>query len=686
MPKLSRQGGALLLGFVCAFFGAAKSTAAQTSTLPSGLSHTDIGSPVLAGNATSSGSTLTVVGAGTDVGGRSDEFHFVYLPASGDLDVRVQVVTLQNVDPGAKAGLMVRESLTDDARHAFMYVSAGNGLKFQQRTKTGQASSETAGAATSAPVWLRVVRQGNVFSAYSSSTGTTWTQVGSATITMNDNAYVGLAVTSHVASKLATASFANGTLGSSSTPALPSPWTAGDIGSPALVGSATASGGIFTVKGSGQDIWGTSDQFQFAYQQMTGNAEVVARVASLQAADVWTKGGVMIRETLTGPAAHVSMFATGSNGWTFQRRLSAGGTSYTSAGSTGAAPGWVRVVREGSLFSAYQSQDGSQWTLVGSDTASMPATVYVGLAVTSHNPSATATATFSNVAVSTPTSANKPPTVSISAPAGGASYAAPASMAVTASAGDTDGSIAKVDFYASGQLVGSDTSSPFSVPWNNVATGTYNLTAVATDNGGATTTSQPVTVTVGAGSNKPPTVSISAPAAGTKYTAPASISIAATAADPDGSLTRVDFYAGTQLVGTDTSSPFSVSWNNVAAGTYNLTAVATDNAGAKTTSPSITVTVTVPAAIPTTLTFAPPTDYATNVTSLNLELRRSTDALTAAPIASKNLGKPTAAGGTVSMDISTLVDPLPAGSYYGIVISIGPYGSTKSASSGTFTK
>ena len=89
---------------------------------------------------------------------------------------------------------------------------------------------------------------------------------------------------------------------------------------------------------------------------------------------------------------------------------------------------------------------------------------------------------------------------------------------------------------------------------------------------------------------------------------------------------------------------------------------------------------------PTTLTFVPPTDYATNVTSLTLELRRSTDPITAAAVASKSLGKPTPSNGSVSMDISTLVDPLPAGSYYGIVISIGPYGSTKSAPSGTFTK
>jgi regulation of enolase protein 1 (concanavalin A-like superfamily) len=595
LSKLRRQGGALPLVFICALIGTAASAAAQTSALPAGWSHSDIGSPVVAGNATGSGTTFTVIGAGTDVDGKSDEFHFAYRQATGDVDIRVNVASLQNVDPAAKAGIMVRESLSGDAPHAFVFVSPGDGIGFLRRTRAGHMSAETAGPSTEAPVWLRLVGQGNLFSAYSSSNGTTWNLIGSDTVSMSDSGYIGLVVTSHVPSTTATASFTNVTFGSSSNPSLPSPWTAGDVGSPTLPGSATATGGIFTVTGSGEDIWNTSDQFQFAYQQMTGNAEVVARVASLQAADVWTKGGVMIRGALTGPAAHVSMFATGSNGWAFQRRLSAGGTSYTSAASSGAAPGWVRIVREGNLFSAYQSQDGSQWTLVGSDTVSMPATVYVGLAVTSHNTAATATATFSNVAVNTPTTANKPPTISISAPANGASYNAPASIAITATAGDTDGTIANVDFYA-----------------------------------------------------------------------------------------------GTQLLGSDSSSPFTFTWNTVAAGTYSLTAVATDSAGAKTTSQAIAVTVNVTSASapakPTTLTFVPPTDYATNVTSLTLELRRSTDPITAAAVGSKSLGKPTPSNGEISMDISTVVDPLPSGSYYAVVISVGPYGSTKSTPSTSFSK
>ena len=155
---------------------------------------------------------------------------------------------------------------------------------------------------------------------------------------------------------------------------------------------------------------------------------------------------------------------------------------------------------------------------------------------------------------------------------------------------------------------------------------------------------------------------------------------------------KVDFYAGTQLLGSDSSSPFTFTWNNVAAGTYSLTAVATDNAGAKTTSQTITVNVTsgvgvgVAPAKPTTLTFVPPTDYATNVTSLTLELRRSTDPITASAVASKSLGKPTPSTARFRWisrrsSIRSRRDP-----YYGVVISIGPYGSTKSAPSGTFTK
>ena len=259
-------------------------------------------------------------------------------------------------------------------------------------------------------------------------------------------------------------------------------------------------------------------------------------------------------------------------------------------------------------------------------------------------------------------------------------------MTISATAGDVDGSITRVDFYAGSQLVGSDTSTPFSTTWSSAPAGTYSLTAVATDNAGAQTTSQAVAVTVGAATNKPPTVSISIPATGTSYTAPANITITAAAADTDGTVTRVDFYAGTQLVGSDTSAPYTVTWSSVATGTYSLTAVATDNAGVKTTSQAVGVTVFAATQLPTTVVFGAPTDYATNVTSFTVELRRSTDAVTATPIATRNVGKPSIVNGEISVDISTLVDPLPSGSYYVVIVTTGPGGSTPSSPSAPFSK
>ncbi len=186
---------------------------------------------------------------------------------------------------------------------------------------------------------------------------------------------------------------------------------------------------------------------------------------------------------------------------------------------------------------------------------------------------------------------NPPPTVTLTAPANGASTAAPGSFTLTANASDSNGTISKVEFKSNGVLIGSpDTTSPYSVTYSNVAAGTYTLTAVATDNLGAATTSSAVTVTV---TNPPPTVTLTAPANGATATAPASFTLTANASDSNGTISKVEFKSNGVLIGSpDTTSPYSVTLSNVAAGTYTFTAVATDNLGATTTSTAATVTVT----------------------------------------------------------------------------------------------
>ena len=186
--------------------------------------------------------------------------------------------------------------------------------------------------------------------------------------------------------------------------------------------------------------------------------------------------------------------------------------------------------------------------------------------------------------------ANLPPTVSISSPASGLTFTAPASITLNATAADADGTVANVKFYRGTTLLGTDTTSPYSFAWTSVAAGTYNITATATDNLGAITTSSVVTVTVAA--NVAPAVSITSPAAGTTFTAPAAITINANATDiNNGTITKVDFYRGTTLLGTDTTAPYSFAWASVAAGSYSITAKATDNSGAVTTSSAVAITV-----------------------------------------------------------------------------------------------
>lgn len=235
-------------------------------------------------------------------------------------------------------------------------------------------------------------------------------------------------------------------------------------------------------------------------------------------------------------------------------------------------------------------------TLLGTDNTFPYSYTWVSVAAGSYSLTAKATdnasaVTTSSVVNVTVTSGNQFPTVSITAPVNNATFTAPASITITATAADADGTVSKVDFYNGTTLLGTDNTSPYSFAWTSVATGSYSLTAKATDNANAVTTSSVITLVVSS-SNQAPTVSITAPANNATYTAPASVTITATATDADGTISKVDFYNGTTLLGTDNTSPYSYAWTSVAAGTYSLTAKATDNLNAVTTSSVISITVT----------------------------------------------------------------------------------------------
>jgi hypothetical protein len=315
-----------------------------------------------------------------------------------------------------------------------------------------------------------------------------WTNVATGTYSVTAKAYDSAGATATSAAVSITVSTGSG---------MPAPWTAADIGSPAPNGSSSYSNGVFSIHAGGADIWGTTDQFHFVYQPLSGDGEVIARVQSMTNSNAWAKTGVMIRETLTANSRHASTFITPGAGYGFQRRLDPGGISLSTAGPAGVAPGWVRLVRTGSRIDAYQSTNGTTWTSIGSDAVAMANTVYVGIATTSHNTSLATDVVLDNLKVTqSGTTTNQPPTVTLTSPTNGSSFTVPATVTVSASASDADGTISKVEFYNGTTLLYTDTAAPYTYTWSSVAAGTYAVKAIAYDNVGASKSSTTATITV----------------------------------------------------------------------------------------------------------------------------------------------------------------------------------------------
>lgn len=279
-----------------------------------------------------------------------------------------------------------------------------------------------------------------------------------------------------------------------------------DIGAVGVAGSATYGNGTYTVYGSGADVWGTADAVHYTWETLPRDGAIIARVATVSDESNWVKAGVMIRGSLSPDSAQAFMLVSHSKGVCFQRRVADGNASASICGSMSTAPRWVKLVRTDNTIIGYESADGTTWALVGSDefTTDAPG-VYVGLAVSSHIRGTLATATFDNVMVVDAVGPNSPPAVSITSPSAGATFTAPASISIGLNAIDADGGISKIDLYANSTLIGtvagSTETSSYQFTWSNVPAGSYALTAIATDTGGATTTSSPISITVGDGSS-----------------------------------------------------------------------------------------------------------------------------------------------------------------------------------------
>jgi len=226
------------------------------------------------------------------------------------------------------------------------------------------------------------------------------TTASSLTLTANPTAATGTVVVTVTGSSLGLTSTAtiNLTVTQVILP-LPSVWSDGDIGSVGVAGSASYSNGTFAVSGAGSGTMITSaDSFHFVYQPLNGDGTIVARVLSVRGSSA-AQAGIMIREMLSPGANHLYLFDYSSQLLLTERTTTGTSSSYQSVGSL-TLPYWIKLARAGNMFTMYGSADGVNWVQLGtSQTVSMAASVYVGLAVSNRTTASLATATFDSVSV-----------------------------------------------------------------------------------------------------------------------------------------------------------------------------------------------------------------------------------------------------------------------------------------------
>ena len=507
-----------------------------------GWAHDDVGNVGLPGDAnyTAATGTFTVDGSGDDIWNTADAFHYVYRPLTGDGTITARVVSLQNTDGWAKAGVMMRETIATGSKHSLSLISVGNGAGNQFRTATDGASGVAYGPGVTAPYWVRLVRAGNNFSAYSSPDGLAanpvWTLISTQAITMNSTVYAGLAITAHNNGTLNEAVFDHVTLTTTGpTIALTTPAANATFYNPATVtlgATATASSGTisfveFYVDGTfiGMD---TSAPYSFVWTTPAyGTHEFTARAIDT-AGRPTTSAPVRATLNIPGAAGFRGEYYNDAalTNLVFVRLDAAINFDYGyGSPDPRIGPDTFSVRWSGSIRPRYtetytitpETDDGvrlwingqlliNQWVVQG--PTRVPATIALVanqsydlvMEYYENSGSASAKLYWSSASqaeefipasrVTVPPPVNAPPSVWLSAPLATSAYLSGDTIALNANATDSDGTIARVEFWADGVKLGESNAAPYLWNWSGPrGSGAHSLWATAFDNGGASSTS-----------------------------------------------------------------------------------------------------------------------------------------------------------------------------------------------------
>jgi M6 family metalloprotease-like protein len=608
--------------------------------LPSGWSKSDLGTVSSTGFAAPATDAIYVESYGTTMAGYEDHGTFVYKTLNGDGTIITRLAD-NNIPTRRKnkIGLMIRSSLDLNAPMALFARVPYSGITFEYRTANGNAAT---GATSRDDLhmfelynWLKMTRSGDNITTYSSRDGITWKLIGTKTLSLPSQIYIGLSVTGSKDGYAARATFDNIQVTNSVGCTLSGTKLSGtSIGTPDAWGGSDATrdkafdGNITTYfdgpqsvswtgldLGSGFRVTGikfvpregltqrmidgkfqgsntpdfsagvtdlhvvTTDPVQdwncaqvsntsaFRYIRYIGPVGGLGNVSEIEFFGFVAPANLVPTVTITSPASN-SGFAAPAN-------ITINATASDTDGSI------VKVE-----FYAGVNYLNRDTTYPYSTTISnLPSGIYSFTAKAFDNLGATSEFTVSNIQVGN----NTAPVVSITSPVTNQSFAAPATITINTDVTDAEGNVLKVDFYNGSALLGTDFTAPYSYTWNNVPAGVYNITALATDNLGASSSSTRNNIAVVA--NTAPTISITSPVTNQSFAAPASITINTNVNDAENNISKVEFYVGSTMLGSDLTAPYSYTWNNVPAGVYNITALVTDsyNATASSTRNNIAV-------------------------------------------------------------------------------------------------
>ena len=292
------------------------------------ITSADIGAVAATGSYSVASGTYTVAGSGADIWNTVDEFRYVWFPitTSANCTITARVTSQTNTSAWAKAGVMIRESSAAGSRQAMTVATPGNGRAYQYRGTTSSSSTAVTNVSTLfRPLWVRLQRAGDVFTASQSTDGSAWTTVGTPqTMALAPSLLAGLAVSARDDNKVETATFDNVSL--TGNPAL----VGRTVGFVNTQGTDSLAGGIYTVNAAGSQIGGSEDECHFVSAPVSGDFTLVARVLSQTGGATNMQAGVMVRESTNYRVRSLYMGSVANAGTEFISRSTSVSTAFGS--------------------------------------------------------------------------------------------------------------------------------------------------------------------------------------------------------------------------------------------------------------------------------------------------------------------------------------------------------------------